>query len=452
VLPVVAIVGRPNVGKSSLLNALLGRRLAIVDDMAGVTRDRVAARAEFSGRWVELVDTGGIGLVDTQSLEDHVEAQIRQAMEIADLLVFVTDARDGCTPVDREIAAALRDFDTPIVLAVNKAESRAAGDAVPEFAELGFEPLAISALERQGLKELEAEILARLPEGAEPPGEPPLMPLMPPMPLMKVAIVGRVNVGKSTFLNQLAGAERAIVSETPGTTRDMVDVRLEKDGRTVLLIDTAGLRRERAVQDSVEYYAQRRAEEAVRRADVCLLLLDATSEITRGDRKIARYVEDHVKPVVLVANKWDLARGRMEMAEYADYVARKLPGLHFAPIVFTTAKEGRNVLAAIDTAQSLFKQANERVGTPEINRVLERARTDFRPPVRTRREPKIYYGTQTGTNPPTIMLFVNDPRIFKPGFRRFLENRLREALPFKEIPLRLVCKRRRSLFASRSRS
>jgi GTP-binding protein len=416
-LPVVSIVGRPNVGKSSLLNALIGRRQAIVDDMAGVTRDRVAARVQLEGRWIELVDTGGIGLVDSQALEEHVEAQIQQAIEISDGLIFLTDARDGCTPIDHEIARALRGFDLPILLAANKAESKEAQASVPEFAALGFEPLAVSALEKTGLKELTHLLLDRLPEAEgeeDQPGE----------PVLKVAIVGRVNVGKSTFLNHLAGGTRAIVSEVPGTTRDAVDLHVEKDGRTLMVTDTAGLKKESSVQDSVDFYAQRRAEAAI----------------------IGKLIEDAVKPVVCVANKWDLAKGRMEMSEYADYVARKLPGLHYAPLVFVTATDGRNVLAAVDTAQGLARQARLRVGTPEINRAVERAMTDFRPPVRVRRTPKIYYGTQTGVNPPTIMLFVNDPRLFRAGYRRFMENRLREVLPFPEIPLRLVYKRRRSLF------
>jgi len=437
-LPVVAIVGRPNVGKSSLMNALLGRRYAIVDDMPGVTRDRVSAVVELGGRWVELVDTGGIGIVDTQALEEHVEAQIRQAMEVADLLVFVTDAREGCTPIDEEIARAVREFDVPIVCAANKTESREAEANAVEFSALGFEPIPVSAQERFGITFLAETIAAALPEGA---GD------APPEPTLEVALVGRVNVGKSTFLNQVAGSERAIVSEVPGTTRDAVDVRIEKDGRTILVIDTAGLKREAAVQDSVDFYAQRRAEYAIKRAQVCLFLLDCTQEITRGDRKIAGMIEDSVTPVVIVANKWDLAKGKMEMADFAEYVAKTLPGLHYAPIAFVTAKDGKNVLAAIDTAQTLAKQARIRVGTPEINKVLERSRTDSRPPVRMRGQPKIYYGTQTAIDPPTLMLFVNNPKLFRPGYRRFLENRLRAELPFKEIPLRVVYKRRKSMFA-----
>ena len=445
-LPVVAIVGRPNVGKSSLLNALVGRLYSIVDNMPGVTRDRVAARTTLAGRRVELVDTGGIGIVDKQQLEEHVEAQIRQAIEIADVLIFVTDAHDGCTAVDGEISKALRAFDKPIVLAVNKTESKAAQAAVGEFGSLGFEPLAVSALEKVGLKTLGERVAALLPEQGEgDPGE------GDDDAALKIAVVGRVNVGKSTFMNRLIGSERSIVSEVPGTTRDSVDVRLEKDGRSLVVIDTAGLKKEGSVQDSVEFYAQRRAEAAIRRADACLLLLDCTDEITRGDRKIARMIEDEVKPVVIVANKWDLAEGRMGMDEYAKYIASKLPALHFAPIAFVTAKDGRNVLAAVDTAQSLAKQSHSRVGTPQINKALERASKDFRPPVRVKRTPRIYYGTQTGVNPPTLMLFCNDPRLFKPGYRRFIENRLREVLPFKEIPLRLVFKRRVSIFANENK-
>ena len=438
-LPVVAIVGRPNVGKSSLLNALAGRRVAIVDREAGSTRDRVSARASLDGRRVELVDTGGIGVVDRQQLEAHVEAQIEQALAVAAVVVFVTSAREGCTPMDGEIARALRARGLPVLLAVNKTESKEAAAAVPEFHALGLEPVAVSALEGHGLDALAAAAAERLPPPAEGEEE--------EEPALKLAVVGRVNTGKSTFLNALAGAPRAIVSEVPGTTRDTLDLHVRKDGKAVLVMDTAGIRNARSVSGSVEYYAQERAKEAIRRADVVLLLLDCTADLTHGDRAIAQLAEDAVKPVVLVANKWDLAEGRMRLGEYAEYVARKLPGLHFAPLVFTTASTGRNVPAAVETALSLFRQASTRVSTSHVNDVLERAQTEFRPPVRVPGDPRVYYGTQTGVNPPTLMLFVNDPRSFRPGFRRFLENRFREALPFKEIPLRVVYKRRRSLFA-----
>jgi len=440
-LPVVAIVGRPNVGKSSLLNAFLGRRYAIVDNMAGVTRDRVSAHADLNGRWVELVDTGGIGIVDKQQLEAHVEAQIEQALAICDAIVFVTDAHEGLTPIDAEIARALRTREVPIVLAVNKSESKAAQATFPDFAELGLEAIPVSALEGIGIEDLKAWLKANLPEEEGGAGGPP------PEPVLKVAVVGRVNAGKSTFLNALAGEERAIVSEVPGTTRDTVDVRIEKDGRTILVMDTAGIKRERSVQGSVDFYAQRRAEQAIGRSEVCLLILDCTQEITRGDAQIARFVEDAVKPVVIVANKWDLAMGKMEMEAYADYVSKKLTGLHYAPIAYISAKEGKNVFAALETAESLAKQGRQRVGTAEINRAVERAMTESRPPTRMTKEPKIYYGTQTSTNPPTIMLFVNDPRLFGQAFRRFLENRFREVLPYREIPLRIVYKRRKSIFA-----
>jgi GTP-binding protein len=435
--PVIAIVGRPNVGKSSLLNALLRRRYAIVDDMAGVTRDRVSARARLAGRSVELVDTGGIGIVDTQALETHVEAQIEQALAMADAVIFVCDGRDGLTAMDREIGAALRRLDVPVTLAVNKIESKQAEQSVAEFSTLGWDPLPISAMERIGIGYLTDAVVEDFPE----------TPDDHVAPALKIAVVGRVNVGKSTFFNHLAGGDRAIVSDVPGTTRDAVDTLVEKDGRRILVTDTAGLKRESAVQDSVEVYAQRRAQHSIERSDVSLLLLDCTDDITKGDRKIASFIEDAVKPVVIVANKWDLAMGKMEMADYADYVAAKLPGLHYAPIVFTTAADGKNVLAAVDTAQALFRQANYRVGTPEINKVIESSMTDFRPPVKVKGRPRIYYGTQIEVNPPTLMLFVNDPRIFSSGYRRFLENRLRESLPFKEIPLRIIYKRRRSIFA-----
>ena len=238
----------------------------------------------------------------------------------------------------------------------------------------------------------------------------------------------------------------------PGTTRDAVDVLIEKDGHTIKITDTAGLKREASVSGSVDFYAQRRAEHSIKRAEACLLVLDCTDNITRGDRKIAGMIETACKPVVIVANKWDLAKGRMDMSDYGDYVSKTLPGIFYAPIVFTTAKGGKNVLAALDTAQALVNQSKHRVGTPQINKVLQAARTDFRPPVKMRGRPKIYYGTQIAVNPPTLMLFVNDPRLFRKGFRRFLENRFRELLPFGEIPLRIVYKRRRSIFAKKDHS
>ncbi|MCZ6573909.1 MAG: ribosome biogenesis GTPase Der [Planctomycetota bacterium] len=439
-LPVVAIVGRPNVGKSSLLNALLGRRLAIVDPMAGVTRDRVSSPVPLGDRVVELVDTGGIGIVDRQDLEEHVEAQILQALESAAVAIFVTDGREGLTPMDREIANALRGHDLPLVLAVNKTESEEARAAVPEFGAVGLEPFAISATQRFGLNELCAAVVEKLPE---PEGEEALDPDL------NLAVVGRVNVGKSTFINRLAGGVRAIVSEIPGTTRDSFDVRIDRDGKLVQITDTAGIKKEAAVQDSVDFYAQRRAEVAIDRAEGILLLLDCTDDLTRGDRKIARKVRDSVKPVVIVGNKWDLADGHMDKEKYVEYVRKTLPGLVFAPIVLCSAQTGDGVDRVLEDARRLQQQASHRVSTSEINRVLERTRTDFRPPVRLRREPKIYYGTQIEVNPPTLMLFVNDPRIFRQGYRRFLENRFRKDLPFKEIPIRVIYKRRRSIFAKR---
>ncbi|MFQ5843622.1 MAG: ribosome biogenesis GTPase Der [Planctomycetota bacterium] len=439
-LPVVAIVGRPNVGKSSLLNALLGRRLAIVDRTPGVTRDRVSAPVRLRDRVVELVDTGGIGTVDDRALETHVEAQIRQALETARAAIFLCDAREGLLPLDHDIAQALRSHDLPLVLAVNKTESREAQAAVPEFGALGLEPCAVSALERSGLEALVDAVLRELPP---PEGEEVVDPDL------KLAVVGRVNVGKSTFVNRMVGGERAIVSEIPGTTRDAFDVRVERSGKIVLVTDTAGLKREKAVQGSVDFYAQRRAEHAIERAEAILLLLDCTDDITRGDRRIARRVQDAVKPVVLVGNKGDLAADRMSPDEYVGYVRKTMPALHFAPVVVVSALTGAGVAQAVGEARRLVDQASLRVGTAEINQVLERARRDSRPPVRLRRDPRIYYGTQIDVKPPTLMLFVNDPRIFRPGYRRFLENRFRRELPFKEIPLRVVYKRRESLFARR---
>ncbi len=356
------------------------------------------------------------------------------------MAIFVTDGLEGLTPMEREIANALRGHDLPLVLAVNKTETEEARAAVPEFGAIGLEPFAISATQRFGLDELCAAVVEKLPE---PEGEEALDPDL------NLAVVGRVNVGKSTFVNRLAGGGRSIVSEIPGTTRDSFDVRLDRDGKLVQVTDTAGIKKEAAVQDSIDFYAQRRAVVAIDRAEGILLLLDCTDALTRGDRKIARRVRDSVKPVVIVGNKWDLADGHMAKEKYVEYVRKTLPGLAFAPIVLCSAQTGDGVDRVLENARRLQQQSSHRVSTAEVNRVLERARTDVRPPVRLLKNPKIYYGTQIEVNPPTLMLFVNDPRIFREGYRRFLENLFRKDLPFKEIPIRVIYKRRRSIFAKR---
>lgn len=436
-LPMVAIVGRPNVGKSSLLNMLAGRRISIVDPTAGVTRDRIQTLCEIEGVCFDLVDTGGYGIVDRDDLGEQVEQQIRYAVDEATLILFVVDAQEGLNPLDRSIADWLRRCSKPVIVLANKVDSPNTHTELADLVRLGFgEPMAISAVHHLGLTDLKARIVEMIRPFSE--GPPP------PDPTMQVAIVGRRNVGKSSFINALAGQERVIVSEVPGTTRDAVDVRFERDGRVYVAIDTAGVRKRGKISDDIEYYGYHRAQLSIRRADVVLLMIDATEEVSHVDKTLGGYIVEQFKPCVLVVNKWDLAKGRAVTGDYEEYLYKTLSGLDFAPIAFTTATQNRNVQAVIDVAASLFKQARTRVSTSRLNEVINEAMNANPPkPKRGSGPVKIFYGTQVAVCPPTIAFFVNDPGRVTPVFERFLLNRLRERLPFEEVPMRLLFRGRR---------
>lgn len=435
-LPIVAIVGRPNVGKSSLLNALSGRLISIVDPTAGVTRDRVSTVCEVDETYFELVDTGGYGIEDVDQLTEHVERQIHYAIDQASLVLFVVDVRDGVAPLDKEVARLLRRCEQPVVLVANKADNEKLDAQAADFFSLGFgEPMPVSAKHGRGRAELTDRILEHVRQVAG--GE-------TAQPVMHLAIVGKRNVGKSTFVNALVGQQRVIVSEVPGTTRDAVDVQFEIDGRTFVAIDTAGVRKKGKMSSDVEFYGYTRATRSIRRADVVLFLIDATSPVSQVDKKLGAYIAEHDKPVVVVINKWDLAKGRATSEDYGEYLDKVMPGLNFAPITFATATQSKNVTATIDVAQSLFNQASARVGTGRLNDALRRALETRTPSTkRGAKLPKIYYATQVDVRPPTIVLFVNDPRAIGEDYRRFLVNRLRESLPFEEVPIRLLFRARR---------
>ncbi len=434
-LPVVAVVGRPNVGKSSLLNCLAQKRISIVDPMAGVTRDRVSAVLEVDDLYFEVVDTGGYGIEDRDGLTDHVEAQIQYAVAAAALVVFVVDAREGVTPLDRQVAELLRRQKVRALLVANKIDVPHDSRLLGELHRLGFgEPVPMSALHGRGRTELLSLILERIR---------PLAGERPSDPVLKLAIVGRRNVGKSTFINCLAGEERVIVSEVPGTTRDSVDVRFEKDGQTYMAIDTAGVRKHTRIADSVEFYSFTRASRSVRRADVVLFFIDATTPVGEVDKRMAGFIAEEHKPCILVINKWDLAKDRADTEAYGEYLTRMLPTLDYAPVSFVTARDSRNVQSTLDLAKSLHKQANTRVATARLNEVLNEALEQRLPSSkRGAGRPKIFYGTQVGTCPPTIVLFVNNPSFIRTDYQRFLVNRLRERLPFAEVPIRLLLRAR----------
>lgn len=434
-LPIVAIVGRPNVGKSSLLNCLAGRRVSIVDPTPGVTRDRVSAIVPYDDIVVELVDTGGIGIVDRDDLGDHVERQIERAVRDASVILFVTDARDGVTTLDREVARRLRDRarEIPVFLVVNKVDAPRWEPHVADFYSLGMgDPIAVSAEQVLGTRDLMARVVERIGPAPAPVED----------PVLKLAVVGRQNVGKSTFVNAIAQEERVIVSEVPGTTRDAVDVLFEKDGRRFMIIDTAGIQQRSRVKSSIELFSQVRTEEAVRRADVALLLLDATREITRSEKRLGDFIAAEARICVLVINKWDLTEGKVTTESYADYLHDRLRGLRYAPISFVTAKDSRNIQATIDLAQSLYKKSLQRIGTGALNRVLTRIKEQHRPRTKGSKSPRMFYATQVATSPPTFVIFVNDPDSFPEDYRRYVEGAFREELGFEEIPLRVLYRAR----------
>ncbi|MEZ0265460.1 MAG: ribosome biogenesis GTPase Der, partial [Phycisphaerae bacterium] len=448
--PTVAIVGRPNVGKSSLLNALVGKRISIVQDMPGVTRDRIATYLPIGDRFVELVDTGGYGHVDVDNLTEHINHQIELAMAKADLVLFVVDCSAGLTSADNTIAALLRKKNIKTLLIANKADGASADLALGDFARLGLgTPLGVSAMNGRNVSDITDRVSATIDLSNA--------PTEIPDPEMLVAIVGKRNAGKSTLVNAIAhlyegDGDRVIVSEVPGTTRDSVDVRFEKDGKSLIVIDTAGVRKKRhMVNNDIEFYSFHRAERSIRRAGVVLLLIDATQPVSEPDKKLAQYVHDQFKPVVIVINKWDLAKEQLRanrkdgdqlrdediMEEFRKYLDAELRRLDYAPIAFVTAKDGKNVQVVVDLAQHLFRQSLERVTTGRLNTAIRAIMTERPPSTPSGRRARIYYATQTDVAPPTLVLFVNNPDYFDERYQRFIVNRMRDLLPYPEVPIKL---------------
>jgi GTPase len=430
----VTIVGRPNVGKSSLLNRLAGRRVSIVEPTAGVTRDRVAVTMDWGNRRFEVIDTGGLGLVDDALLKEHIEAQIGVALELSDLILFVVDAKEGLVPGDELVASRLRRKTQDVILVVNKVESRWQEYAVGEWARLGYgEPMPMSALEGHGTSDLLDRIVERLP---------PKDKLAEEVQdeVLRFAVVGKRNSGKSTLINRLVGEERVIVSEVPGTTRDAVDVEFEHDGRRLVAIDTAGVRKKRSMEDAIEFFSYRRSLESIRRADVVLHMFDVGEEISQVDKKLANYVIEQTKPVVLVGNKADLA-AEIDLGKWDSYVRQQLPGLAFAPVSFISARDGFNVSETLDLLFDMRAQATTGIPTARLNEVLQKAKERLSPrskgPV-----PKLFYGTQVGIQPLTIMIFVNEPKLFRGQYERYLRNTLQDAFECSEVPIRLRFRRR----------
>jgi GTPase len=437
-VPRVVIVGRPNVGKSSIFNWLDGRRLAIVDDRAGVTRDRLTTLIEHNDRFFELIDTGGMGNIDCDNLTKEVEQQIEAGIDEADLILFVVDIRDGLTSLDEMVGERLRKIPKPVLLLVNKADHPSLDNQATEFHRLGRGWLIpISVLQNRNRELLFEEILDRIPDAPPDDGE-------TNAPRMKLAIVGRRNVGKSTFVNSLAKAQRVIVSEVPGTTRDSVDVHFNLDGYKFVAIDTPGLRRNKSIRTDIDFYGLHRAQRSIRRADVNLLFLDSTETISKVDKQLAHYIEQQYKPCIFVVNKWDKVAGQVPTERWVRYLRENFPTMSYCPIAFITGQTGKNMKALLNHAQMLYKQTQMRVSTANINKLLKAASIQQQPPLFMNRRPKIYFGSQIAISPPTIIMMCNMPQGFPPSYRRYLLNVFREHLPFGEVPIKMYLQKRDS--------
>jgi GTPase len=433
----VAIVGRPNVGKSSLLNALAGSMISIVEPTAGVTRDRISVPVRHGERYLELIDTGGYGIVDSDKLEDQIELQINHAINHADLILFIVDISDGITPLDKTIAALLRKSDSDVILVANKADSARLFPRAGEFTKLGFgDAVCISAINHLNKKDLMDMVFDRL-EGHD--------FEKPQDPVMKIAIVGKRNAGKSSFINAIVGHERVIVSEVAGTTRDAVDVRFERDGQSFVAIDTAGLRKKKILsKDNIDFYSYTRALKSIRRADVVFFMIDAVVPVSQVDKKLAFSISEEFKPCILVVNKWDLAADKADAEDFSEYLGLELPGLRHCPIAFTTAKDGRNIQSTLDLARELHKQSTLRIPTPVLNKAMDEIKQAHVGGSKKKKGfPKIYYATQVAAQPITLLIFVNNPEYFDGNYQRFMLNRLGEMLPCSEVPVKLMFKSHR---------
>jgi GTP-binding protein len=449
--PVVALVGRPNVGKSTLFNRLVGERLAIVDDTPGTTRDRIFAEAEWSGVKFDVVDTGGIDpshggktplSVGSADFIEEIKAQARIAIGEADIVMLLTDGQSGVTPADREVAQILRRSQKmvdgkpfpPIFLVVNKCESVTERDSAVQFFELGLgDPFAISAVHGTDTGDLLDALIASFPEQSEAEED----------ESVKIAIVGKPNAGKSSLLNRLAGKERAIVSPIAGTTRDAIDTQIEFGGIPVTLIDTAGIRRRGKIDPGVEKYSVVRSFKAIERADVVLLMIDAEEGITAQDMHIAGYILEEWKSCVVLVNKWDsVEKDTYTMDTYTKTVRQQLNFMDYVPLLFISAKTGQRVDQVLPTALRVQEERLARLTTSRLNILLQKAQDLHPAPSHAGRQLKIYYATQVRSDPPTFMLFVNDPQLMHFTYIRFLENRIREEYGFIGTPIRIIARPR----------
>jgi len=429
--PIVALIGRPNVGKSTLFNRLVGERLAIVEDTAGTTRDRHYADVEWNGRVMTLVDTGGLVLGEADDITVEIRSQAVVAIEQADVIVLLVDIATGLTAADREIADLLRRGEKSVILVANKSDNLKREMDIHEFYALGLgEPLAVSAIRGLSTGDLLDRIVSEV-------GEMPEEDELPDA--LKIALVGRTNVGKSSLLNRFLGQKRVIVSSTPNTTRDAIDTVLRYHGQEIVLIDTAGIRRSGRVEQGIEKYSVLRSLRAISRADVVLLVIDGADGVTAQDAHIAGYILDEAKSVAVVVNKWDLVeKDAHTMPAYEAKVRQALRFMPYVPVVFISALTGQRVDRLLPLAIRVQQERAERLTTSQINDMIRKATARRSPPTKWGKKLRIYYGTQASIDPPTFVFFVNDTRLVHFGYRRFLENQIRQRYKFEGTPLKLV--------------
>ncbi len=436
--PLVAIVGRPNVGKSTFFNRITGRRISIVDDAPGVTRDRLYADAEWLGRPFTLIDTGGIDVQSEDALFMQMRRQAETAIETADVICFFTDARSGLTPQDRDVADLLRRSRKPVILVVNKLDYKGLDDSLYEYFELGLgDPIGISSANMLGLGDLLDEIARHFPPSADEGGE--------EEGVIQLAVVGRPNVGKSSLTNRLLNEERVMVSEIPGTTRDAVDTLLARQGGNAYnIIDTAGIRRKRSIEEaSLEKYSVLRSIAAIRRCDVALLLLDAVDGVTEQDERIAGIIKDEGKGLILAVNKWDLVEKETGTLErFEKELKAQLDFVSYAPTLFISALTGQRVQKIFDAVDRVYAEASKKVTTGSLNDILGDAQVSLQAPSDNGRRLKIHYASQQGVRPPTFLLFVNDVGLMHYSYERYLENQLRKAFGFSGTPIRLLLRQK----------
>ncbi|MFC4078106.1 ribosome biogenesis GTPase Der [Salinithrix halophila] len=435
-LPVVAIVGRPNVGKSTLFNRIAGERIAIVEDKPGITRDRIYSKGDWSGRAFHLIDTGGLEFGEKDEVIDHIRHQAELAIEEADVIVFVLDGRSGVTATDEEVARLLHRADKPVVLAVNKLDHIKHHEEIYEFYQLGFEtPIAVSSLHGTGTGDLLDEVVKRLPERQEEAYD---------EDTIRVSIIGRPNVGKSSLVNRILGEERVIVSPVAGTTRDAVDTPIRAHGQDYVIVDTAGMRKRGKVYESTEKYSVMRALRAIEGSDVVVMVLNGEEGIAEQDKRVAGIAHEAGRAVLFVVNKWDaVEKDDKTMSRFRREIDDHFSFMNYAPILFVSAKSGQRVHQILPLVKEVAEAHSQRISTSVLNQVLQDATMSTPPPSVKGKRVKILYATQVAVKPPSIVLFCNDPDLVHFSYVRYLENQFREAFGFRGTPIRLMLRRRK---------